>query len=144
MIFPGLQRQWYEDKIAVVRFHRKDVRVFDYPVKRYESLKCLLWHQPNNRYTRVGKPLHDVCSECKAASSRLIQTAEYAVLIDKDTKEARCAPSSNYSMSKMSPASHTARVKRLKKEHSVLQAKVNKFLQETSKFILRLNFDVGW
>lgn len=96
-------------------------------------MSCLLWHQPNNRYSQVGDPLYNVCSECKAEATRLVENTENAVRVDKDTKDARQNPSSNYAVSKLSPASRSVRVKRLKKERNTFREKMNKFLEKTSE-----------
>ena len=130
---PGLLPKWYEDKVETTRVHRKNIRVFEVPFKRYESVHCLLWHEPNNRYHQLGDPLYDVCLECKKEAKRLLQNCEYAVRIDQEVKDSRRDPSSNYPVSGLSPASQAVRMKRLKRDRDINREKVSNFVEQSSK-----------
>ena len=130
---PGLPTGWYEEKLEVTRVNRKSIRVFDLPVQRYESMNCLLWHKPNNRYTQMGDPLYDVCQECKGEAKRTTQVFEYAVQVDPQVRDARRDPSSNYPVSNLSPENREVRRKRLKKDRDTNCEKVLKYIQQSRK-----------
>ncbi len=129
---PGLQPKWYEEK-KEIRYN--NIRMFDVPSKRFESKDCLLWHQPNNVFDRVGDPLYNVCSECKTEARRIVKHAERADQVDPQVKDARRNPSSNYPISSLSPSSKAIRMKRTKKELDVNKHKVSKYVQQSSELV---------
>ena len=55
VLCPGLKPSFYEDKTATIGYDREGIRVLNFPIKRYESNKCLLWHLPTNKRTQVGR-----------------------------------------------------------------------------------------
>ena len=148
VLCPGLKPSFYEDKTAVVGYDREGVRVFTFPVKRYESSKCLLWHCPTNKRTKTGKihthvqtkgftlllrivghDLHDVCSECKKEAKRLTESAERAVLVSVEEKDERLNPTFKYPLAKLSPCSKVERINRLKRECAGFQQKLASLLK---------------
>ena len=112
--------------------YRDNVRILSQPVKRYESTSCLLWHQPCNVYARVGHELHDVCHECEVEAQRAVQNASRNVLLSLEEKDARKNPMSKFPVCKLSPASLTKKIKRLKKECKLLTEKVQRLTQASS------------
>ena len=103
VLCPGLQPAWYEDKVGTVGFHRDGVTSFDVPIKRYESVKCLLWHKACNRFTTVYDHLYNVCVECKHKAWYTLQNANRSLQVEETLKDARRNPSSNYPVAKLSP-----------------------------------------
>lgn len=136
VLCPGLKRSFYEDKVGVTGYHRENVRVLSFPFLRYESTKCLLWHQPCNKYTRYGHDLHNVCQECKKEAQRALANAERCVLVSPEEKDARRDPTSKYPVSKLSPASASEKVKRLKKDRKNFREKIQRLTEVSSKFTL--------
>ena len=129
---PGIDSSFYEDKLKVTGYHCDNVCILSQPVKRYKSTSCLLWHQPCNVYARVGHELHNVCHECKVEAQRAVQNASRNVLLSLEEKYARKNPMSKFSVCKLSPASLTEKIKRLKKECKLLMEKVQRLTQASS------------
>ena len=136
---PGIKPSYYEDKVAITGYHRENVRVFSYPFVRYESMACLLWHQPSNTYSRYGHDLHNVCQECKNEAHRVLANAERSILVSPEEKDARRDSASKYPVSKLSPASASEKVKRLKKDRKRLQEKVQHLSEVSSKVTYALS-----
>lgn len=93
---------------------------------------CLLWHQPCNTFARVGHELHNVCHECKVEAQRAGQNASRNILLSSEEKDARRNPSSNFPVCKLSPASLTEKIKRLKRQCKILTDKVERLTQASS------------
>lgn len=120
VLCPGIKPSFYEDKIGVTRYHRENVCVLTYPLLRYESVSCLLWYQPCNKYTRYEHDLHNVCRECKVEVHRVIESAEQRVLLSPKERDPRLYASSKYLVSKLSLASTNEKVKCLKHDRKRL------------------------
>ena len=133
VLCPGIQPAWYEDKHKAVGFQRENIRAFKFPRKRYESVNCLLWHKPCNRYTTVGDHVYNVCSQCKQEAWSTLQNANRNAKLDQSTKDARRNPSSKYPIANLPPSSRSRKVDRLKKENKANRDKLNKLLEKTSK-----------
>ena len=71
----GMQPEWYKEKFKTAGYKREKVHEFQLPLKRCESVDCLLWHQPWNRYSKLGDHLFNVCSNCKEEGRRALQNA---------------------------------------------------------------------
>ena len=137
VLCPGMQPDWYEETYKTAGYQRDKVREFQLPTKRYESIDCLLWHKPCNRYAKLGDNLYNVCSNCKQEGSRALQNAERSLNVDETVKDARRSPSSNYPMAKLSPSSQSEKVKRLKKENKINHDKLQKLLEKSSELSFR-------
>ena len=55
VLCPGLKPSFYEDKLTTIGYDREGIRIFNFPIKRYEARKCLLWHLPTNKRTPIGR-----------------------------------------------------------------------------------------
>lgn len=133
---PGIEPTWYEEKYKIVGYKRKSVREFNFPLKRYESVDCFLWHKPCNRFAVMGDRVFNVCSKCKHESRYLAENAERISKVDRVSREARTHPSSKYPIAKLSPNDQSIKVERLKKELKLNRDKVEKLLKQTSKSVI--------
>ena len=75
VLCPGMDPEWYEERVKTAGYQHEKVRKFHLPVKRYESIECLLWHKPCNTYTQLGDHLFNVCPNCKEECRRVVQNA---------------------------------------------------------------------
>ena len=132
VLCPGIEPEWYEQRVKTAGYQREEVREFHLPVKRYESVECLLWHKPCNTYTQLEDHLFNVFSSCNEECRRVVQNAERSLCTDETIKDARRSVLSKYPMSKLSPNSQTVKIKRIKKENQAYKQKVQKLLEKTS------------
>ena len=133
VLCPGLKPATYEDMVKTTGFHRQGIRIFDYPMKKYESTACQLWHKQTNVRTPVGHDLNNVCLSCKQEAHRTTVNAKRAILISDEEKDARRNPTSKYPLSKLSPCSRSIKIERLKKERFDFQHKLKELVDNTSE-----------
>ncbi len=133
VLCPGLRYEWYEDMVASVGFHRHNVRIFEIPTKRYESVNCVRQLLVvAHTLPSLCDNLYNVCKECKHEARCTIQNAKRTVLLEEAEKDARRNPSSNYPVS---PNSRSVKILRLKTENRVQQQQhqFDALLKSTSK-----------
>lgn len=155
VLCPGIPMELYSDCVEVVRFHSKEVRCFLEPTcERYEATGCLLWHKPPYKKMLQCHPMHDSCTSCKKVKqhdessclwvisysifsllqvfSHLRQLAVEAIKCEPEVRASRREPSSNYSWSKLSPASQQTRRFNVVKERRDYMAKAKRLADISS------------
>ena len=109
-----------------IRFKTKNLVEWGAPFNQKFSSSCSRWHIPNNSRQAVDSCSYNCCKQCK----KLLHDIQQLVRRSEQTSEvqriARTLPSSNYPLSKLSPASQKKRVTKVIEERKNLVQKLNK------------------
>lgn len=119
VLCPGVT---YADSI---RFKTKNLIEYGPPFNKKCSNTCLLWHVPNNSRLSHDHVLFNCCQPCKTLHNRICALEKRAEKTPVDQWELRLRPSSNYPISKLSPASQKVRHSKIAYEKRQLFVKVN-------------------
>lgn len=94
------------------------------PFNQKFSSTCSRWHIPNNSRQAVGSSGYNNC--CKQCKKLLHDIQQLVHRSEQVQRIARTLPSSNYPLSKLSPASQKKRVTKVIEERKNLVQKLNK------------------
>lgn len=110
---------------SLIRFKTKHLMEWDAPFNRKFSSKCSLWHVPNNIHQAPESAVYNCCKACKQLSHDIVQLKRKAISTTEADRMARTSTSSNYPISKLSPASHDVRTRKISQERKSLATKIN-------------------
>ena len=115
VVCPGISE--YPDSI---RFNTKNLVVWNEPFNRRFSVNCSQFHVPNNAKQAPGNAGFNCCKQCKQLIHNIRQLQQHSEKISTPERMSRLSVSSNYPISKLSPASQTIRLsKKMNNESSV-------------------------
>ena len=118
VVCPGIRK--YPDEI---RFKTKNLRQWGEPFNRMVSANCSQWHIPNN----TQQPQDSIAFDCcKSLLHDINQLAQRVATTSDAQRVIRTLPTSNYPLSKLSPASHKSRVANIIIDRKNLTRKLNR------------------
>ena len=106
VVCPGISE--YPDSI---RFNTKNLVVWNEPFNRRFSVNCIQFHVPNNAKQAPGNAGF---KQCKQLIHNIRQLQQHSEKISTPERMSRLSVSSNYPISKLSPASQTIRLSKKK------------------------------
>ena len=109
-----------------IRFRTKNLVEWGAPFNQKFSSSCSRWHIPNNSRQAVDSCSYNCCKHCKKLLHDIQQLVHRSEQTTEVQKLARTLPSSNYPLSKLSPASQKKRVTKVIEERKNLVQKLNK------------------
>ena len=105
VICPGIR-----DYPTSIRFQtKKNLVVWNEPFHQRISTKCAQWHVPNNIKQAWSSSGFNCCKPCKQLIHYISQLQERTEIVSTPTRLHRVTASSNYAISKLSPASQKIR-----------------------------------
>lgn len=116
---PGIRE--YPSEIRVKTKHLKE---WEAPFNRKFSSECSLWHVPNNTHQAPESAMYNCCKACKQLAHDVKQLKRKAITTTGADRIARTSTSSNYPISKLSPASRNLRIAKISQERKNLATKV--------------------
>ena len=111
---------------ASIRFNTKNLVVWSEPFNRRFSFNCSQWHVPNNAHQAPGSAGFDCCKPCKQLIYDIRQLQRKSEKVTTPVRAHRLAASSNYPISKLSPASQTVRLTNIRQERKQSNKKLKK------------------
>ena len=121
VVCPGIKEYPSE-----IRFKTKNLVEWGAPFNQKFSSTCSRWHIPNNSRQAVGSSGYNCCKQCKKLLHDIQQLVHRSEQTTEVQRIARTLPSSNYPLSKLSPASQKKRVTKVIEERKNLVQKLNK------------------
>ena len=104
-----------------IRFKPKNLRVWNVPQSRTDSVDCKLWHKPVHVNQKVDSPTYDMCASCRLLNHDLRVIRNRAITASPTHKEKQTAPDSNRPLKYLSPGSQAMRLQKSTKERKHLR-----------------------
>lgn len=108
-----------------IRFKTKHLQEWGPPFHRMSSTECSLWHVPNNFRQAPGSLGYNCCKPCKQLMHDIAQLKRKAISTTESERIMRISTTSNYPISKLSPASQKVRLAKIKHERNNSLTKIN-------------------
>ena len=111
---------------STVRFKTKNLVVWTDPFERFFSCKCSQWHIPNNSRQSSDSKGFNCCKACKQLLHDIHQLQQAAESVPDPVRNERLSVSSNYPISKLSPASQLTRLSKANEQRKQYARKLKK------------------
>ena len=110
---------------------RSNLRVWQNPLSRVDSITCALFHILHNRKLHPHHKLNNFCASCKKLSNEILQIQKRCNIVTtlKSRSKGRCQ-TRRYPLSPPSPTSQDIRNRCVRSEHKSLKKKVERYESE--------------